>query len=168
MVSSSPRNRAATRRSPRAAPRQQTPAPPAGRPVLASFAAVFAVLVAAEYLWLAWLLRDPGLSAAWYVVVPVVLAVLAVAGAVLVWVGRARAWVLLAVVSVALALALLGTAVLFGALGLGAVVGQALLLLVGPAGCLLLAARRPVREWTRPGRSTGAREQDGRGSGRRR
>ena len=154
MASSSSRNRAATRRSPRAAPRPQPPFAPAGRPVLVPSTAVFAVLVAAEYLWLAWLLRDPELSAAWYVVVPVVLAVLALAGAVLVWVGRARAWVLLTVVSAVLVLALLGTAVLFGALGLGAVVGQALLLLVGPVGCLVLAARRPVRQWTRPGRAT--------------
>jgi hypothetical protein len=134
--------------------------------VLVPFTAVFAVLVAAEYLWLSWLLRDPELSAAWYVVVPVVLAVLALAGAVLVLLGRARVWVLLAVVSVVLALALLGTAVLFGALGLGTVVGQALLLLVGPVGCLLLAVRRPVREWTRPGRSTRARGQGRRGSAR--
>jgi len=165
MASSSSRNRAATRRSPRAAPRPQPPAA-AGRPVLVPFTAVFAVLVAAEYLWLSWLLRDPELSAAWYVVVPVVLAVLALAGAVLVLLGRARVWVLLAVVSVVLALALLGTAVLFGALGLGTVVGQALLLLVGPVGCLLLAVRRPVREWTRPGRSTRARGQGSRGSAR--
>jgi hypothetical protein len=134
--------------------------------VLVPFTAVFAVLVAAEYLWLSWLLRDPELSAAWYVVVPVVLAVLALAGAVLVLLGRARVWVLLAVVSVVLALALLGTAVLFGALGLGTVVGQVLLLLVGPVGCLLLAVRRPVREWTRPGRSTRARGQGRRGSAR--
>ena len=165
MASSSSRNRAATRRSPRAAPRPQPPVA-AGRPVLVPFTAVFAVLVAAEYLWLSWLLRDPELSAAWYVVVPVVLAVLALAGAVLVLLGRARVWVLLAVVSVVLALALLGTAVLFGALGLGTVVGQALLLLVGPVGCLLLAVRRPVREWTRPGRSTRARGQGRRGSAR--
>ena len=53
-----------------------------------------------------------------------------------------------------LALGLLGAAVLFGALGLGAVVGQALLLLVGPVGCLVLATRRSVREWTRPARAT--------------
>jgi hypothetical protein len=61
---------------------------------------------------------------------------------------------LLAAVSVVLALGLLGAAVLFAALGLGAVVGQALLLLVGPVGCLVLATRRPVREWTRPARAT--------------
>ena len=145
MASSSPRNRAAPRRSPRAAPRQQTPAPPAGRPVFAPFAAVFAVLVAAEYLWLAWLLRAPEVPPVWYVV-PVVLAAVTLAGAVLVVLGRARAWVLLAVVSVVLALGLLATTVLFGALGLGAVVWQALLLLVGPVGCLALAVRRPVRE----------------------
>ena len=154
MASSSSRNRAATRRSPRAAPRQrQTPAPPAGRPVLAPFAAVFAVLVAAEYLWLAWLLRAPEVPPVWYVV-PVVLAAVTLAGAVLVVLGRARAWVLLAVVSVVLALGLLATTVLFGALGLGAVVWQALLLLVGPVGCLVLAVRRPVREWTGRGLAT--------------
>ena len=154
MASSSPRDRAATRRSPRAAPRQQqTPAPPAGRPVLAPFAAVFAVLVAAEYLWLSWLLRAPGVPPVWYVV-PVVLAAVTLAGAVLVVLGLARAWVLLAVVSIVLALGLLATAVLFGALGLGAVVWQALLLLVGPVGCLVLATRRPVREWARPARAT--------------
>jgi hypothetical protein len=159
MAPSSPRNRAATRRSPRAAPRQQqTPAPPAGRPVLAPFAAVFAVLVAAEYLWLAWLLRAPEVPPVWYVV-PVVLAAVTLAGAALVVLGRARAWVLLAAVSVVLALGLLTTTVLFGALGLGAVVWQALLLLVGPVGCLVLAVRRPVREWTRPARATRPPEQ---------
>ena len=154
MASSSPRSRAATRRSPRAAPRRQPPSAPAGRPVLAPFAAVFGILVAAEYLWLAWLLRDPEVSTAWVVVAPGVLAVLALVGAALVVLGRSRAWVLLAAVSVVLVLCLLGTALLFGALGLGAVVGQALLLLVGPVGCLALAVRRPVREWTRPAPAT--------------
>lgn len=153
MASSSSRSRAAARRSPRAAPRQQPPPLPAGRPVLVPFAAVFGVLVAVEHLWLAWLLRDPEVATSWSVAVP---AVLALAGAVLVVLGRARAWVLLAVVSVVLVLCLLGTAVLFGALGLGAVAGQALLLLAGPVGCLVLAVRRPVREWTRPARATRA------------
>ncbi|WP_448608008.1 hypothetical protein [Geodermatophilus sp. URMC 60] len=161
MATSSSRSRAAARRSPRAAPRrQQTPPTPAGRPVLAPFAAVFGVLVAVEYLWLAWLLRDPEVAIPWFVVVPVALAVLALAGAALVLLGRARAWLLLAVVSVVLALCLLGTAVLFGALGLGAVAGQALLLLVGPVGCLALAVRRPVREWTHPARATRPAERD--------
>lgn len=154
MASSSPRSRAAARRSPRAARRQQPPPGPAGRPVLAPFAAVFGGLVAAEYLWLAWLLRDPEVATSWVVVVPAVLAVLALAGAALVLLGRARAWLLLAAVSVVLVSCLLGTALLFGALGLGAVVGQALLLLVGPIGCLVLAVRRPVREWTHPARAT--------------
>jgi hypothetical protein len=158
MASSSPRSRAATRRSPRAAPRQQPPSAPAGRPVLAPFAAVFGILVAAEYLWLAWLLRDPEVSTAWVVVAPGVLAVLALVGAALVVLGRSRAWVLLAAVSVVLVLCLLGTAVLFGALGLGTVVGQTLLLLVGPLGCLVLAVRRPVREWTGPTGATRAPE----------
>ena len=154
MASSPSRGRVAARRSPRAAARQHPARPAAGRPVLVPFAAAFGVLVAAEYLWLAWLLRDPEVAVPWSVAVPAVLAVLALAGAALVLLGRARAWLLLAVVSVVLALGLLGTAVLFGALGLGAVVGQALLLLVAPVGCLVLAARRPVREWTRPARAT--------------
>ena len=159
MASSSSRSRAATRRSPRAAPRrQQPPQRPVGRPVLAPFAAVFGVLVAAEYLWLAWLLRDPEVGTPWFAAVPVALAVLALAGAALVVLGRTRAWVLLAAVSVVLVLCLLGTAVLFGALGLGAVVGQTLLLLVGPLGCLVLAVRRPVREWTGPAGATRAPE----------
>jgi hypothetical protein len=154
MASSPSRGRAAARRSPRAAPRQHPAPPAAGRPVLVPFAAAFGVLVAVEYLWLAWLLRDPEVAVPWPVAVPAVLAVLALAGAALVIPGRARAWLLLAVVSVVLALGLLGTAALFGALGLGAVVAQALLLLVGPVGCLVLATRRPVREWTRPARAT--------------
>jgi hypothetical protein len=154
MASSPSRGRAAARRSPRAAPRQRPAPPAAGRPVLVPFAAAFGVLVAAEYVWLAWLLRDPEVAVPWSVAVPAVLAVLALAGAALVVQGRARAWLLLAVVSVVLALGLLGTAVLFGALGLGAVVAQALLLLIGPVGCLVFAARRPVREWTRPTRAT--------------
>ena len=160
MASSSSRSRAAARRSPRAAPYRQHPPPrPAGRPVLAPFAAVFGVLVAVEYVWLARLLRDPEVTTSWAVVVPAVFAVLALAGAVLVVLGRARAWVVLAVVSVVLVFCLLGTAVLFGALGLGAVAGQALLLLAGPVGCLVLAVRRPVREWTRPARATRPAEQ---------
>ena len=160
MASSSSRSRAAARRSPRAAPYRQHPPPrPAGRPVLAPFAAVFGVLVVAEYLWLAWLLRDPQVGTPWFVAVPAVLALLALTGAALVVLGRARAWLLLAAVSVVLVLCLLGTAVLFGALGLGAVVGQTLLLLVGPLGCLVLAVRRPVREWTRPARATRPPEQ---------
>ena len=122
--------------------------------MLVPFAAAFGVLVAAEYVWLAWLLRDPEVAVPWSVAVPAVLAVSTLAGAALVVLGRARAWLLLVVVSVVLALGLLGTAVLFGALGLGAVVAQALLLLVGPVGCLVLATRRPVREWTRPARAT--------------
>ena len=154
MASSSSRSRAAARRSPRAAPRRQPPTLPAGRPVLAPFAAVFGLLVAAEYLWLAWLLRDPEVATAWFVAVPPVLAGAALAGAVLVVLGRARAWVLLAAVSVVLLLGLLGTALLFGALGLGSVAGQALVLLVGPVGCLAFVLRRPVRKWTRPARAT--------------
>ncbi|SNS47928.1 hypothetical protein SAMN06893096_104295 [Geodermatophilus pulveris] len=50
----------------------------------------------------------------------------------------------------------LAVVALAGALGLGAVTGQQLVLLVGPAGCLAPATRRPVRAWTRPARATPA------------
>jgi hypothetical protein len=54
-------------------------------------------------------------------------------------------------------LGLLGLAVLFGALGGGSALWAAVLLLVGPVGCLVLTLRRAVRTWrgsgagTRPG-----------------
>jgi hypothetical protein len=35
----------------------------------------------------------------------------------------------------------------------------AVLLLVGPIGCLAMTLRRPIREWTRPARATRPPEQ---------
>ncbi|TFV61289.1 hypothetical protein E4P41_09725 [Geodermatophilus sp. DF01-2] len=155
MASSSSRSRAATRRSPRAAPRlPAAPQPPAGRPVLVPFAAAFGVLVAAEDLYLGYLLRGPEPGWRWFLLAPLLLAVWAVVGAATVWLGRARGWLVLATASVLPLLALLALAGLFGVLGDGRAAGWALLLLAGPVGCLVLAVRRPVREWTRPGRAT--------------
>jgi O-antigen/teichoic acid export membrane protein len=130
----------------------------------APFAAVFGVLVAAEYLYLGWLLYEPGTLFDWYVVVPAVLAALTVAGAVLVVLGRGRGWLVLTAGSVVLLLGLLALIVLFGALGGGAALWQALLLLIGPLGALVLTLRRPVRAWTTrgPGRSPGGRRSGGR------
>jgi hypothetical protein len=159
---SSPPRRTTTRRSPRAAAapssavRRIAPPPSSpGRPLTAPFAAVFGLLVAAEDLYLGWLLWD-GLPAGWgrYLAVSAGLALLAVVGAALVWVGRARGWLVLTVAAVLPLLLLLGVAALFGALGDDSSVGWALLLLVGPLGCLTLAVRRPIREWTLPGRAT--------------
>ncbi|MGY1809174.1 hypothetical protein ACI8AF_17535 [Blastococcus sp. SYSU D00669] len=157
MPSSSSRSRVAPRRSPRSAPLGRT-APPAAptRPVEAPVAAVFGVLVAAEYLWLAWLLRDPEVLD-WFVVVPAVLALVALAGAALVLLGRGRGWLVQTAAAVVLLLGLLALVALFGALGGGAALWQALLLLVGPIGCLALTLRRPVREWTARGRAPGRR-----------
>src|SRR3954447_26738682 len=122
---SSSRSRVAARRSPRSAPLAR-PAPPAVvRPMEAPFAAVFGVLVAAEYLYLGWLLYEPGALLDWYVVVPAVLAAVAVAGAVLVVLGRGRGWLVLTAGSVVLLLGLLALVVLFGALGGGAALWQA-------------------------------------------
>ncbi|MGY1603750.1 hypothetical protein [Geodermatophilus sp. SYSU D00815] len=169
MPPSSSRSRVAPRRSPRSAPLGRPAAPVAPvRPQEAPFAAVFGVLVAAEHLWLAWLLRDPEVLD-WYVAVPVVLAAVALVGAVLVVVGRGRGWLVLTAASVVLLLGLLGLVVLFGALGGGAALWQALLLLVGPVGCLALTLRRPVRQWSGSRRAPdrASRAPGGRREGRR-
>ena len=157
----------AGRRDPAAARRPRPPlgrgfaAPPADeRPLAIPFAAVFGVLVAAEDLWLAWLLRVPGEGWQWPVAVPVLLAVTAVAGVLLVLLGRGRGWLVLTVASVLPLLGLLVVVLIFGALGAGSETWAALVLLVGPIGCLALTVQRPVREWTRPGR--GSRSSGGR------
>ena len=148
MPSTSSRPRVAARRSPRSAPLARPPARTVPvRPVEAPFAAVFGALVAADYLYLGWLLLDPE-ALGWYALVPAVLAVLTLAAAVLVLLGRGRGWIPMTVLSTVLLLGLLALVLLFGALGGGAALWQALLLLVGPIGCLALTLRRPVRAWT--------------------
>ena len=117
--------------------------------MLVSFAAVFGLLVAAEDLYLAWLLRTPESGWDAFAIVPVLLAVAAVAGAVLVFRGRARGWLVLAVAAALPLAGMLVLAVLFAALGGGLAFWSAVLLLVGPVVALVLALRRPVREWTR-------------------
>jgi hypothetical protein len=162
---SSSRSRVAARRSPRSAPPARPVAPVAmARPMEAPFAAAFGVLVAAEYLFLGWLLYEPGSLLDWYVVVPAVLAALTLAGTVLVVLGRGRGWLVLTACSVVLLLLLLALVLIFGALGGGAALGQGLLLLVGPVGCVALAVRRPVRAWTTRGRrrSPGGRRAEAR------
>ena len=146
---SSSRSRVAARRSPRSAPLARPAASlPTVRPMEAPFAAVFGVLVAAEYLYLGWLLYAPGSLLDWYVLAPAVLAAFTVAGAVLVVLGRGRGWLVLTAAGVVLLLTLLALVLLFGALGGGAALWQALLLLIGPIGCVALAVSRPVRAWT--------------------
>jgi hypothetical protein len=155
----------ASRRSARSAPVRQGVRPavphplargvagrpePRERPLTVPFAAAFAALVAAEELYLGWLLWEPDPGWHWYVLVAIALAAWTVTGAVLVWQGRRRAWLVLAAASTLPLLLLVGFAVLFGALGGGEAVWWALLMLAGPIGCLVLAAGRPVREWTAP------------------
>jgi hypothetical protein len=130
------------------------------RPLVVPFAAVFGLLTAAEDGYLAWLLGDPAIGWDWFLVVPLLLGVAAVAGAVLVFLGRRGGWLLLAAAGALPVLVLLVLAFLFGALGGGQAMWSTLLLLVGPLACLVLALRRPVREWCRrntAGRSPGGR-----------
>lgn len=152
MPSSSSRARVTPRRSPRAAGRIA----PAlrERPLVVPFAVVFGLLMAAEVLYLGYLLWEPDPSFDWYLVVPVLLAAVAVVGALLVLRGRARAWMVLAGAAVVLLVALVVLVFILAALGATAEMWSAVLLATGPLGCLVLATRRPVREWTSPGRST--------------
>jgi hypothetical protein len=122
------------------------------------------VLVAAEDLYLAWLLAQVGTGWHRYVAVPAVLAVWAGTGAVLVLRARSRGSLVLAGAAVAPLVAILGLAVLLGMLGDARAMGSALLLLVGPVGCLTLSLGRPVRTWTRrpgPARPRGANRSRG-------
>ncbi len=165
MASSSSRSRAATRRSPRPAPRGRDAAEPAGeRPLAATLAAVFGLLVAAVDAYLTWLLWTPEVGWDSYLLVPILLGVLAVAAAVAVFLGIRRAWLLLVVAAALPLVGMLAVVVLFAALGGGSALWGALALLIAPVGCLVVALRRPVREWSRrgqAGRPPGGRRETG-------
>jgi hypothetical protein len=118
------------------------------------FAVVFGLLSAAEALYLAWLVGWPHPVLDWYLIVPVVLAVAAVAGAVMVLRGTTRGWLVSAVAAGLLVVAVLGVVLLLGALGAWRDMWTATLLLLGPLGSLVLSLRRPVRAWTAPGRAS--------------
>ena len=120
------------------------------RPQSVPFAVAFAGLVAAEELYLGWLVWAPEPGVYWFVLAAVALAGLSLAGAVLVWRGRPRAWLVLAGASTVPLLFLLGLALYFGTLGGGRAVWWALLMLAGPLGCLVLSAGEPIRAWTAP------------------
>ena len=152
MPSSASRSRATTRRSPRPVPRP-VDAPPGGRPLAVPFAAFFGLLVAAEDVYLAWLLWTPAYGWDRFMAGPLVLAVLALTGAALVLTGRARGWIVLAAAAVLPLAGLAGLAAIFAFLGGTREVWSTVLLVAGPLGCLVLALRRSVRDWTRPGRA---------------
>src|SRR4051794_26028454 len=65
------------------------------RPEETPFAAALGCLLAAEYGYLGWLLWDPHSGLDWFVVAPAVLAAFAITGAVLLVLGRGRAWLVL-------------------------------------------------------------------------
>jgi hypothetical protein len=153
MPSSSSRSRVPVRRSPRPAPRSATVAAPRERPSAVPFAVVFGSVLAVEVLYLGYLLWAPDHSVDRFLVVPLLLAAGAVAGSVMVLQGRRWGWAVLAVAAVLPLLALLVLVFLLGALGAGAETWAGLLLLVGPLATLVLALRRPVREWCGAGRA---------------
>jgi hypothetical protein len=160
MPSSSSRSRVPTRRSPRPAPRAGIAAAVPERPLIVPFAAVFGLLVGLVNGYLAWLMWTPEVGLDWLMVVPALLAVLAVVAAAAVFWGRRPGWALLAAAAGLTLLAVLALAVLFALLGGGQAFWSAVLLLVAPVVALSLALRRPVREWT--GRAAANRSPGGR------
>jgi hypothetical protein len=153
--SSSSRSRFPARRSPKAAARAAPARPAAGpdRPGVVPFAVGFGALVAAEDLYLARLLWTA--EAGWdrAVLVPVALAALALVGAGLVFPGRGRGWLVLAVAAALPLAGLAAITVLFAAPGGGPAMWSAVLLCAGPMTCLVLAVQPPVRAWTSRGRA---------------
>jgi len=165
MPSSPSRSRVPVRRSPRPAPRGANAVNAIReRPAAVPFAVVFGFLLTLEVLYLGWLLWEPDPAIDLFLVVPVVLAAVAALGSVLVLLGRRWGWAVLAVAAVLPLLALLVLVFLFGALGGGGELVAAVLLLVGPLATMVLALRRPVREWcgtARARRSPGGRRGGG-------
>ena len=154
MPSSSSRSRVPVRRSPRPAPRgANLPAAPPERPAAVPFAVVFGFLVAAEILYLGWLLWEPDPGVDRFLIVPLLMAFAVVLGSVLVLTGRRWGWAVLAGAALLPLVALLVLVSLLGALGGGAQLWAGVLLLVGPLATLVLAVRRPVREWCGDGRA---------------
>jgi hypothetical protein len=165
MPSSSSRSRVPVRRSPRPAPRgTAVVAPSRERPAAVPFAVVFGSLLTVEILYLGYLLWEPEPAVDRFLVVPLLLAVAVAAGSVMVLQGRRWGWAVLAVAAVLPLLAMLLLLFLLGALGGGAGMWAGVLLLVGPVVTLVLALRRPVREWCGAGRAR--RPAEGRRRGR--
>jgi hypothetical protein len=162
---SSSRSRVPVRRSPRPAPWGANAVTASReRPLVVPFAVAFGFLLTAEVLYLGWLLWEPDPAVDRFLVVPLLLAAAAALGSVLVLQGRRGGWAVLAVAAVLPLLALLGLVFLLGAFGAGAQTWAAVLLLVGPLVTLVLALRRPVRQWCGSGRarrSPGGRRRQG-------
>jgi hypothetical protein len=162
---SSSRSRVPVRRSPRPAPRGGNAATPVReRPSAVPFAVVFGGLLTVEVGYLGYLLWAPDPSVDRFLVVPLLLAAAAAAGSVMVLQGRRWGWAVLALAALLPLVALLLFVFLLGALGGGGEMWAGVLLLVGPLVTLVLALRRPVREWCGAGRAR--RSPEGRRGGR--
>jgi hypothetical protein len=153
MPSSSSRSRVPVRRSPRPVARAVAGSPAEERPIAVPIAAVFGVLVAVENGVLVSLMWTPEVGWDWFMFAPLGLGLLAVAGAGAVLTGRRRGWIPLAVAASLSLLVVLALVVLFALLGGGQAMWEAVLLLVGPVGALVLSLRRSVRTWAGPDRA---------------
>jgi peptidoglycan/LPS O-acetylase OafA/YrhL len=135
------------------------------RPLAASFATAFGALLTAEVLFFGFLLVLPDPRPDRIALTTAVLVVAGAAGSLMVFQGRRGGWVLLVVAAVGTLAAVLVLALVLGALGLTGQMWAAVLLAVGPTGCLVLALQRSVREWAgrdRARRPAGGRRAAGR------
>jgi len=121
------------------------------RPLVVPFAAALGFLLAAEVLFLGFLLWEPDPSIDGFLVVPLLLAGVATLGAVLVLRGLRGGWAVLAGAAVLPLLALL--VCVLGSFGAGAQTWGAVALALGPLVTLVLALQRPAREWCGSGRA---------------
>jgi hypothetical protein len=142
------------------------PSGPPERPGLVPFAVTFGVLLTVEVLYLGWLLWSPDPTVDWFLYVPLALALAAAAGSWFVLRGRRWGWAVLAVAAVLPLLALLVLTFLLGAFGAHAQMWAAVALLIGPLATLVLALRRPVREWCGGGTGRANRSPGGRRTAR--
>jgi hypothetical protein len=117
------------------------------RPLAAVFAAVFGALLTAEVLFFGALLVLPDVRLDRVTVVIAVLALAGATGSLMVFQGRRGGWILLAVTAVGALAAVMMMVLVLAALGATAATWAAVLLTVGPLGCLVLAPQRSVRAW---------------------
>ena len=134
-------------------PHGSPPAGPPQRPLVVPFAAALGFLLAAEVLFLGFLLWEPDPSIDGFLVVPLLLAGVATLGAVLVLRGLRGGWAVLAGAAVLPLLALLVLVCVLGSFGAGAQTWGAVALALGPLVTLVLALQRPAREWCGSGRA---------------
>ena len=131
--------------------RTRSGAPEDERPLAVAVAAAFGALLAAEVLFLSVVLLLPDFRLDRLTVVFLMVFLGAVGGSLMVIQGRRGGWILLVIVALGGLAAVLILVLVLAALDATGSAWAAVLLTVGPLGCLVLAPQRSVREWAAAG-----------------